>query len=36
MRNIAGDASIRLYWIPPRGQFTLVPAGALIPDRPPR
>lgn len=32
-RNIAGDSSVRLYWLPPDGQPELVPSRLLIPDR---
>ncbi|MGH7778384.1 MAG: PA14 domain-containing protein [Candidatus Binataceae bacterium] len=33
-RNLAGDASIQLYWQPPGEQTELVPSIALTPDRP--
>jgi hypothetical protein len=32
-RNLAGDASIHLYWQPPRGDLDIVPSQALLPDR---
>jgi hypothetical protein len=33
-RNIGGDSSIHLYWMPPGMAMELVPTTALIPDRP--
>jgi hypothetical protein len=33
-RNLAGDASIHLYWQPPGGNLDPVPSDALLPDHP--
>jgi hypothetical protein len=33
-RNLAGDASIQLYWKVPGGESELVPSAALIPATP--